>query len=205
MKQFPGLVRQSRFSFNERHKWTPVRHCCYAATCCVCSCVMFPRLHRHPPVKSLLAVRFTPWPRPGFSTRKNYWSRITSSTFLQDSLKCIKSISAMCPSEMRNPAPAWIKGLGTEYLGGGISAVSAQRTELQLHKSWGMNAIMNALRFTAAHVHLRYHMQLLIIEIEISPHLIQRQHWNVGLHTTRGLKRWQADHLSLWQEAQMEK
>lgn len=76
--------------------------------------------------------------------------------FLQELLKCIKSISAMCPREMRNPAPAWLKGLATEYLGGGISAVGAQHTALQLHKSRGMNTIMNALCLNAAHVLLRY-------------------------------------------------
>lgn len=81
----------------------------------------------------------------------------------------------MCPSEMRSPAPAWLKGLGTEYLGGGISAVSAQHTELQLLKSRSMKTIMNALRLSAAHGRLRY-PQLLIIEMEISPHLTQREY-----------------------------
>lgn len=125
---------------------------------------------------------------PRFPSRENYWSQINSSTFLQDSLKCIKSITAMCPSEMRSPAPAWLKGLGTEYLGGGISAVSAQHTELQLLKSWSMKTIMNARRLSAAHGRLRY-PQLLIIEMEISPHLTQREYWNVPLHTSRPLER----------------
>lgn len=62
----------------------------------------------------------------------------------------------MCPREMRNPAPAWLKGLGVEYLGGGISAVGAQHTVLQLHKSRGMNTIMNAICLSAAYVLLRY-------------------------------------------------
>lgn len=102
----------------------------------------------------------------------------------------------MCPREMRNPAPAWLKGLGTEYLGGGISAVSAQHTELQLHKSWSMKTIMNTLRLSTACGRLTY-LQLLIIEVEISPHLTQREHWHVPLHTGRPLKRWRADRMTV--------
>lgn len=40
-----------------------------------------------------------------------------------------RSISEMCPGEMRNVAPACLNGLSSAYLSGGISAVGAQCVE----------------------------------------------------------------------------
>lgn len=56
--------------------------------------------------------------------------------FYKSQSSALRSISEMCPGEMRNLAPACLNGLGAAYLSGGISAVSAQCVE-QEHKYMG--------------------------------------------------------------------